>query len=98
MWESPDGSEGRKPRRGGQPWTAVHSQVRGSIRACADNGKETEEMQVGSLGGEDSLEKSTAIHSSVLAWRIPWTEEPGPPGYSVCSLYGHKESGTTKAT
>ena len=55
-------------------------------------------MQVGSLGGEDSLEKSTAIHSSVLAWRIPWTEEPGPPGYSVCSLYGHKESGTTKAT
>ena len=32
---------------------------------------------VGSLGWEDPLEKDTATHSSVLAWRIPWTEEPG---------------------
>ena len=29
-----------------------------------------------SLGGEDSLEKETAAHSSILAWEIPWTEEP----------------------
>jgi len=29
------------------------------------------------LGWEDSLEKEKAVHSSVLAWRIPWTEEPG---------------------
>jgi len=29
------------------------------------------------LGWEDSLEKGMAIHSSILAWRIPWTEEPG---------------------
>ena len=29
------------------------------------------------LGWEESLEKGTAIHSSILAWRIPWTEEPG---------------------
>ena len=28
-------------------------------------------------GGEDALEKGTATHSSILAWRIPWTEEPG---------------------
>ena len=34
-------------------------------------------MQVRSLGGEDSLEEGTATHSSILAWRIPWTEEPG---------------------
>ena len=34
-------------------------------------------MQVCSLGREDPLEKGMAIHSSVLAWRIPWTEEPG---------------------
>ena len=33
--------------------------------------------QVGSLGGEDPLEKEMAPHSSILAWRIPWTEEPG---------------------
>ena len=30
-----------------------------------------------SLGWEDSLQKGTDIHSSILAWRIPWTEEPG---------------------
>ena len=34
-------------------------------------------MNVGSLGGEDPLEEETATHSGVLAWRIPWTEEPG---------------------
>ena len=33
-------------------------------------------MQVQSLGREDPLEKSMATHSSVLVWRIPWTEEP----------------------
>ena len=34
-------------------------------------------MSVLSLGREDPLGKGTAIHSSILAWRIPWTEEPG---------------------
>ena len=32
---------------------------------------------VRSLGGEDTLEKGMATHSSILAWRIPWAEEPG---------------------
>ena len=36
-----------------------------------------QETQVQSLGWEDSLEKGMATHSSILAWRIPWTEEPG---------------------
>ena len=36
-----------------------------------------QEMQVQSLGQEDPLEKEMAIHSSILAWEIPWTEEPG---------------------
>ena len=35
------------------------------------------ETQVRSLGQEDPLEKCMATHSSILAWRIPWTEEPG---------------------
>ena len=35
------------------------------------------EIQVQSLGQEDLLEKEKATHSSILAWRIPWTEEPG---------------------
>ena len=36
-----------------------------------------QETQVGSLGQEDPLEKGMATHSSILAWRIPWSEEPG---------------------
>ena len=36
-----------------------------------------QETWVQSLGGEDSLEKEMAMHSSTLAWKIPWTEEPG---------------------
>ena len=36
-----------------------------------------QETQVGSLGREDPLEKEMATHSNILAWRIPWTEEPG---------------------
>ena len=35
------------------------------------------ETWVGSLGWEDPLEEETATHSSILAWRIPWREEPG---------------------
>ena len=34
-------------------------------------------MQVQSVGGEDPLEKEIATLSSILAWKIPWTEEPG---------------------
>ena len=36
-----------------------------------------QETQVRPLGREDPLEKEMATHSSILAWRIPWTEEPG---------------------
>ena len=36
-----------------------------------------QETWVRSLGQEDPLEKEMAAHSSILAWRIPWTEEPG---------------------
>ena len=35
-----------------------------------------QQMRVESLGGEDRLEKEMATHSSILAWEIPWTEEP----------------------
>ena len=39
--------------------------------------QETQETWVRSLGWEDSLEEEMATHSSILAWEIPWTEEPG---------------------
>ena len=38
-----------------------------------------QETQIRSLGWEDPLEKEMAAHPSVLAWKIPWTEEPGGP-------------------
>ena len=50
------------------------------------------ETQVRSLGQEDSLENEMATHSSTLAWKIPWMEEPGT-GY--CPWVG-KESDTTE--
>ena len=49
------------------------------------------ETWVRSLGREDPLEKEMAIHSSILAWRIPWTEELG----GLQSM-GRKESDTTE--
>ena len=52
-----------------------------------------QETQVQFLGQEDPLEEGTATHSSVLAWRIPRTEEPGG-----LSLWGRKESETTEHT
>ena len=39
--------------------------------------QETYKMWVGSLGQDDSLEEGMATHSSILAWRVPWTEESG---------------------
>ena len=39
--------------------------------------QDMQEMRVQSLGQEDSLEKEMATHSSILAWKIPWTEETG---------------------
>ena len=44
-------------------------------------------MQVQSLSQEDPLEEEMAVHSSILAWKIPWTEEP-----SGLQSGGHKES------
>ena len=39
--------------------------------------QEIQETRIGSLGGEDTLEEGMATHSSILAWEILWTEEPG---------------------
>ena len=47
------------------------------------------ETQVQSLGREDLLEKEMATHSSILAWRIPWTEEPGGLQSTGSQRVGH---------
>ena len=49
------------------------------------------ETQVQSLDWEDLLEKAMATHSSILAWKIPWTKEP-----DRYSPWGHRESDTTE--
>ena len=56
--------------------------------------RETEETCVWSLGGKDPLEEGMATHSSIPAWRIPGTEEPGG---QHCPQ-GHKELDVTEAT
>jgi len=53
--------------------------------------QETQETQIPSLGPEDPLEEGMATHSSIFAWRIPWTKEPGR-----LQSMGSKESGTTE--
>ena len=56
--------------------------------------QESQETLVQSLGQEDPLEEEMAIHSSILAWKIPWTEEPGR-----VTVHGvAKESDTTEHT
>ena len=48
-----------------------------------------QETQVRSLGQEDPLEKGLASRSSILAWRIPWTEEPGGLQFFGSQRVGH---------
>ena len=48
-----------------------------------------QETRVRSLGWEDPLEKEVAIHSSTIAWKIPWTEEPGGLQFMGSQRVGH---------
>ena len=48
-----------------------------------------EETRVRSLGREDPLEKGVATHSSILAWEVPWTEEPGGLKFMGPQRVGH---------
>ena len=59
-----------------------HTQVAQVVK----NPPAQQETQARSLGGEDALEKEIATHSSIIAWKIPWTEEPGrlPRKYLLC--------------
>ena len=48
-----------------------------------------QETWVGSLGWEDHLDEGMTTHSNILAWRIPWTEEPGGPQAMGSQRVGH---------
>ena len=49
------------------------------VAQMVNNLPPVQKIQVQSMGWEDPLEKDMATHSSILAWRTPWTEEPGGP-------------------
>ena len=61
--------------------------------SVVENPPAMQKPQARSLSWEDPLEEGTATHSSILAWRIPWTEEPGG-----LSPWGHEESDMTEMT
>ena len=97
----------KQPRNGSN--LSVHQQMNGwrKCGTCLSmgfpggvSGKEpacqcwrSKRLRVPSLGGDDPLEEGAATHSSILAWRIPWTEEPGS-----YSQVGQKEMDMTEAT
>ena len=53
------------------------SRISSLVAQLAKNLPAVQETRVQSLGREDPLEEGMATHSSILSWRIPWTEEPG---------------------
>ena len=61
----------------GQFFTPITFRFVVSLRTSLKNLPAMQETQVPSLGQEDPLEKGRATQSSILAWRMPWTEEPG---------------------
>ena len=63
-------------------WTSLVAQM-------VKNLPTMQETQVQSLAREDLLEKGMATHSSILAWRIPWTEEPGRLQSMGSQNFGH---------
>ena len=72
----------------------VFIQVNDDLGAMAQRVKSLptiQETQVQSLGWEDPLEKEIATHSSILAWKIPWIEEPGGLQSIGCQRVRHDE-------
>ena len=59
------------------------------VAQLVKNPSAKQETQVRSLGGEDPLEKEMATHSSIPAWKIPWTEDPGRPQSIGLQRVGH---------
>ena len=63
-----------EPVRNAESWTLPQAS---QVALVVKNPPEMRETWVQSLGWEDPLEEGMTIHASILAWRIPWTEEPG---------------------
>ena len=70
----PGESQGRGSLVGCHLWGHTESD---KTEGTQQQQQQQQQQQVPSLGWKDLLEKGMATHSSILAWRIPWTEEPG---------------------
>ena len=64
-------------------WVSLVAQMVKNLHAMQEN-------PVQSLGHADPLEKEMATHSSILTWRIPWTEEPGKLQFMGSQRVGHE--------
>ena len=85
-WDKDDRAKGQKITLFWiQVWTSLVAQMVKRLSTMR-------ETRVRSLGWEGPLEKEMAIHSSTIAWKIPWTEEPG----RLQSMGTRKESDTTE--
>ena len=67
----------------------ILEQVEFPVAQAVKNPPAMKEIRVRSLGGEDPLEEEMATHCSILAWRIPCTEEPGGPQSMRLQRVGH---------
>ena len=73
-------------------YLGFQSDASGKEPICQCRKLKRHETCVWPLGQEDPLEENVAIHSSILAWRIPWTEEPGGPQSIGSRRVGHNWS------
>ena len=87
-WGVCDRERQRERRREGRR-EHVYSPFRSLVAQMGKNLPAVQETRVQSLGWEDPLEKGMATHSSIFAWEIPWTEEPGGLQYMGSRRVGH---------
>ena len=66
-----------KSKAGSETWTKLPHHRSSLVAQVVKNLPAVQETRIRSLGQKDPLEKGMATHSNILAWRIPWTEEPG---------------------
>ena len=77
VWHTLEFCRGQTLQLGPQHWYPLFSDRTSLVAHMVKHLPTIQETQVQSRGWEDLLEKEIATHSSILAWKIPWTEEPG---------------------
>ena len=82
-------TRGIKTYKGYHPHHLLHANQSLSRDSAVKSLPAVQETQVQSLNEEDPLEKGMATHSSILAWRIPWKEEPGGLQFMGSGRVGH---------